>query len=306
MKKAVFLLLNVTVFFFFSVTGMYGLIGDPNNDGSIDIVDALLTAQYYVGLITEFPGATPVPTTPPTPDPLGFTPFPDVTPRQDPTSIAPFFVEMTGMLPLEMGNRDNWRNSVLSGNYLYMTSEVSFKVFDVSQPGNPVFSGFCEIPGDNPGEEHIIVIDNNYAYVSCFPSDYKNLVVLNISNPSSPSVVTSITMPPMYSMVKNGNYFYIGCTDEVFLVDITQPDNPVVIDGVELFRATGIVVYGSYAYMVNVNDDMLVVFDVSNRGNPVQVDTIPINLRIDAIVLSGHYAFLMGNTSGSFRFPFPG
>jgi hypothetical protein len=28
---------------------------DTNCDGSIDIVDALLVAQYYVGLITEFP-----------------------------------------------------------------------------------------------------------------------------------------------------------------------------------------------------------------------------------------------------------
>jgi hypothetical protein len=39
---------------------------DVNGSGSIDIVDALMIAQYYVGLITEFPqaGATPVPETP--------------------------------------------------------------------------------------------------------------------------------------------------------------------------------------------------------------------------------------------------
>jgi hypothetical protein len=38
-------------------------VADTNGDGMADIVDALLIAQYYVGLITEFPGAgTPVPT----------------------------------------------------------------------------------------------------------------------------------------------------------------------------------------------------------------------------------------------------
>jgi hypothetical protein len=28
--------------------------GDPNGNGNIDIVDPLLIAQYYVGLISEF------------------------------------------------------------------------------------------------------------------------------------------------------------------------------------------------------------------------------------------------------------
>lgn len=28
--------------------------GDVNCDDNVDIVDALLTAQYYVGLVTEF------------------------------------------------------------------------------------------------------------------------------------------------------------------------------------------------------------------------------------------------------------
>ena len=40
---------------------------DVNGDGGIDIVDALLIAQYYVGLITSLPGCaeTPSPTNPP-------------------------------------------------------------------------------------------------------------------------------------------------------------------------------------------------------------------------------------------------
>ena len=40
---------------------------DVNGNGPIDIVDALLIAQYYVGLITELPGCAGTPT--PTPDP---------------------------------------------------------------------------------------------------------------------------------------------------------------------------------------------------------------------------------------------
>ncbi len=44
----------------------YQNAADVNGSGAIDIVDALLIAQYYVGLISVFPGATAAPTNPPT------------------------------------------------------------------------------------------------------------------------------------------------------------------------------------------------------------------------------------------------
>lgn len=37
-----------------SVTVGTGMLGDVNGDGVIDIIDALLVAQYYVGLIADF------------------------------------------------------------------------------------------------------------------------------------------------------------------------------------------------------------------------------------------------------------
>lgn len=52
-------------------------VADTNCDASIDIVDALLIAQFYVGLITGLPGCTgtltptpsPIPETSPIPTP---------------------------------------------------------------------------------------------------------------------------------------------------------------------------------------------------------------------------------------------
>ncbi|MBN2536001.1 MAG: hypothetical protein JXB88_24185 [Spirochaetales bacterium] len=56
---------------------------DVNCDGGIDIVDALLIAQYYVGLVTDFPcGETPGPTPDPTSTPV--TPDPTTPPDQTP------------------------------------------------------------------------------------------------------------------------------------------------------------------------------------------------------------------------------
>ena len=57
---------------------------DVNGDGSIDIVDALLVAQLYVGLLNEFPcGDTPTPV--PT-NPTEITPDPTDPPTSPPTS----------------------------------------------------------------------------------------------------------------------------------------------------------------------------------------------------------------------------
>jgi hypothetical protein len=41
-------------------------VSDVDDSGDVNIVDALLVAQYYVGLISEFPGGTPASTQPPT------------------------------------------------------------------------------------------------------------------------------------------------------------------------------------------------------------------------------------------------
>jgi hypothetical protein len=46
--------------------GFYPNVSDVNADGSVSIVDALLVAQYYVGLIHSFPAGTPQPSAAPT------------------------------------------------------------------------------------------------------------------------------------------------------------------------------------------------------------------------------------------------
>jgi arabinogalactan endo-1,4-beta-galactosidase len=49
-KKYCFIVICTLVFFVISAASTYCLTGDANNNGTVDIVDALLVAQYYVGL----------------------------------------------------------------------------------------------------------------------------------------------------------------------------------------------------------------------------------------------------------------
>ncbi len=76
-------------------SGFSAQYADVNSSGSIDIVDALLVAQYYVGLITEFPGTgTPVPTTAPTAVP---TQAPQPTPVSGALPVEPFSLSQVSL-----------------------------------------------------------------------------------------------------------------------------------------------------------------------------------------------------------------
>ncbi|MBN1696333.1 MAG: dockerin type I repeat-containing protein [Spirochaetales bacterium] len=83
---------------------------DVNCDSAINIVDALLVAQYYVGLVDEFPcSATPVPTLPP-----GGT-------EVDVFGITMFYPTLTSSLGWDSRHWDNGiertlSNDIMSGN----------------------------------------------------------------------------------------------------------------------------------------------------------------------------------------------
>jgi len=74
--KSIFFIL---IFIMISFVVYSQSLGDVNEAGAVNIIDALLITQFYVGLITEFPGSTeiptPVSTETPTPVPQTNSPY---------------------------------------------------------------------------------------------------------------------------------------------------------------------------------------------------------------------------------------
>ena len=106
--------------------GFVTVNGDVNDDGSVDIVDALLVARYYVGLEESLPVSMPVPT---------------AVPWDTPTPIPTFDagIPLVGSVLTGVGSRDDWRESVISGDFIYIVTKNEMKVFDISIPFAPSF-----------------------------------------------------------------------------------------------------------------------------------------------------------------------
>ncbi len=98
----------------------YASAADVNSSGVIDIVDALLVAQYYVGLITEFPGQTQTPVGTATATPVS---TPTATPAGTPTS-TPQAGNLLSNPGFETGTTEGWYSFGESASLAISTVKV--------------------------------------------------------------------------------------------------------------------------------------------------------------------------------------
>jgi hypothetical protein len=144
---------------------------------------------------------------------------------------------------------------------------------------NPTIVG--SVTSTNLGGARAVAYSDGYCYVAAFGSD--RLTVVDVSNPSSPTVVGSTTGPNAvldnaWSIAYSGGYCYVGTTlGRLVVVDVFNPSNPTVIGSVTdatLNDIRGVTYSGGYCYVADSFTDRLVVVDVSNPESPTVVGSI--------------------------------
>ena len=111
---------------------------------------------------------------------------------------------------------------------------------------------------------HDVAVQGNYAYVTTWSdsASASYLAVVDISDPTSPSIVGSIidgTLGPAMTIAADEGHVYLpsGTGDGMIVVDVSDPSNPTVegsaTDSSMLTNARGIAVSGSYVYVVGDN-----------------------------------------------------
>ena len=224
------------------------------------------------------------------------------------------------------------RDLTISGNLAYVTdSGHGMHIFDVSDPANPVGLGFKSM--DAPGE---IEVAGNFAYIED-QGVLRIIDVSNPANPSEVGhtapgfaddmeykdgilyVATATAMrtidvvPPQApqllglfnpasrdarSVAIVGNYAYFANVDSLFILDVSDPTNPVEVGRIDPGRPIDVEVADGVAYVTDESgDSSLHIIDVSNPSSPVEISHISTpELRYGDVEIVGGMAYIATNT----------
>lgn len=243
---------------------------------------------------------------------------------------------------------------VISGRYAYLVKSSNggtcsatdrtgceLQIYDSSNPASPAFVGGADNGGVTTGA---IVVSGRYAYIGKSPNATAcssavgtgcELSIFDISNPANPTYVGGADSlnsgvgvgETFYTVSVSGRYAYIGkggnngtCSAttrdgcELQIYDISNPTNPLYVNGVDSNNATGtgnssmffVAASGRYVYIgrqaaggtcsssVSTGCD-LQIYDVSSPTNPTYsggADSGGSATRsISGVYISGRYAY---------------
>ncbi|MFA5917022.1 MAG: hypothetical protein WC850_02170 [Candidatus Gracilibacteria bacterium] len=151
-----------------------------------------------------------------------------------------------------------------------------------------------------------VVVEGSYAYMTSYLGN--RVTILNISNPSAPTLVGSIIdnggtirLAGASGIVKEGNYLYVTSYtgNAVQIINVTNPAAPTaagqVYNATTLAGARGITKVGNYLYVAVFTYDALQVVDVTNPASPSIVGTYRQTTNMNGaseIKISGNYAYV--------------
>jgi len=133
----------------------------------------------------------------------------------------------------------------------------------------------------NLSSSYGIQVSGQYAYIVTYTNG--PFTVVNISNPSSPTVVGSLTDSTNISNVRalavSGNYAYLAPENNTrfTVIDVSNPTTPVVagtLVNANLNGLRGVYVSGNYAYVTAFSSNKLAIIDISNPAAPTLVSTL--------------------------------
>ena len=222
----------------------------------------------------------------------GFLDVFDVTNPASPTAVNSVALAQTSSVA---------GNLYVQGGYAYVTSysgtgtPANFEIFDISNPSSPFRVGNLTSTLNQPGS---VYVQGNYAYV--INGTGGTLKIINVSNPTSPSVsgtISSLTSPN--SVFVQGRYAYVtqgGSPTNFYIIDVSTPTSPVKLTTILMSEAVyNSYVQGRYAYVVGATK--LYTIDVSNAGTPFIVGSVA-DVQ-PGLFVQGRYAYNAGGSGGS-------
>lgn len=183
-------------------------------------------------------------------------------------------------------NGNRFGDVFVAGNHAYVLDQSfnKMRVVDISNAANPTEVAEIDIVGLKS-----IYVQGNYAYIAAAPIPTAGMHIVDISNPQNPTKVSFFETAEVNGQNKtfhlarkvavDGSYAYIGTRSDswLFIVDVSNPANPVETGKVELTSTWGTVVslqieYPSAYLAMNFEVDGFREIDISNRAAPAEAN----------------------------------
>jgi len=192
-----------------------------------------------------------------------------------------------------------------TGTNVFKASTQIDNSLTINSVVNPTVKGSVQ-DATRLDEAYDVYVQGKYAYVTTDSSS--RLTVVDISNPSSPTVTGSVydaNLARPWSLSVAGKYAYVTAyfDDRLTVVDVSNPASPTVAgsiqDATNLNFPRAVYASGKYAYVAAYGANRLTIVDVSNPASPSVTGSVQdTNLSSPgSIYVLGRYAYVgaLGN-----------
>ncbi len=157
--------------------------------------------------------------------------------------------------------------TVFYGNYaIFRICSQGIQVEDISDPANPVQVSRLDTPGfteDISNKGPLIAVADRTG----------GLRLISVIDPEAPVEISSLAVGNAYGVTVDGQMAYVTTTNSLKVVNIANPASPYVVSTLELNSlGRRVAKYGIYVYIANY-DAGLTIVDVSTPSEPTVVAT---------------------------------
>lgn len=166
-------------------------------------------------------------------------------------------------------------SSVYNGRvYVATSSETMLAVYDFSV--QPPLRGSINYPGNAPRMATALLVEGNYAYIYYAHNSQGKLAIVDVSNPSAPTLVSELPYSSteyVLSIAKSGNYLYLFVPQNDFaVVNVANPASPTLVRQVTASAVRGVVV-GNRLYTAEGSNGVC-IYNIAQPDNPTLVATL--------------------------------
>lgn len=211
--------------------------------------------------------------------------------------ISTNVLKLVGSYKRRFGATGDIIDTFVQDNFLYVACRsAGLKIFDITDPENPIFKGSV-VTGGLALE---VCVSGNIAAIADY---YGHLKIIDVSNPSLPRIVATYETYIYISEIDiSGNYVYVADDSSgLKIIDISKPKTPHLVGqfDTDIF-ADAVCISNKIAYVLDFRKGLIII-DVSNPATPIALGELRYNdLSVfpEGIYISKNFAYIVDSFYG--------